>query len=79
MLNSSIASVKSKLKLVFLFYTYLIITSQEFEILDSGAFDDNRYWDVTTEYAKSSPNGMSKTILKINIIHIALIVILQNY
>jgi hypothetical protein len=24
----------------------------EYELLDTGAFDDNRYWDVTVEYAK---------------------------
>src|SRR5262245_61811968 len=27
----------------------------EFELLDSGAFDDDRYFDVEIEYAKSSP------------------------
>src|SRR6516225_7049283 len=27
----------------------------EYELLDTGIFDDNRYWDVFTEYAKSTP------------------------
>lgn len=30
----------------------------EFEILDSGAFNENRYWDVFCEYAKESPNDI---------------------
>jgi hypothetical protein len=30
----------------------------EFELLDTGIFDDNRYFDVFIEYAKSSPNDM---------------------
>src|SRR5206468_4003873 len=28
----------------------------EFELADTGAFDDNRYFDVFAEYAKNSPN-----------------------
>ena len=27
----------------------------EFELLDTGVFDDNRYWSVDVTYAKSSP------------------------
>src|SRR6059036_3401573 len=27
----------------------------EYELLDTGAFDDNRYFDVVTEYAKGAP------------------------
>ncbi len=30
----------------------------EFELLDTGVFDDNRYFDVFVEYAKSSPTDL---------------------
>ncbi|MDE3098164.1 MAG: glucosidase [Verrucomicrobiota bacterium] len=30
----------------------------EFELLDTGVFDDNRYFDVFAEYAKNSPNDI---------------------
>jgi hypothetical protein len=30
----------------------------EFEILDTGVFDDNRYFDITAEYAKNGPNDI---------------------
>ena len=30
----------------------------EFEILDTGIFDDDRYWDVFVEYAKASPEDI---------------------
>ncbi|MFL5244749.1 MAG: MGH1-like glycoside hydrolase domain-containing protein [Gemmataceae bacterium] len=30
----------------------------EFELLDTGVFDENRYFDVFAEYAKSSPNDV---------------------
>jgi hypothetical protein len=30
----------------------------EFELLDTGVFDDNRYFDVVVEYAKSSPDDI---------------------
>jgi hypothetical protein len=30
----------------------------EFELLDTGIFDDNRYFDVFVEYAKASPNDL---------------------
>ena len=30
----------------------------EFELLDTGVFDDDRYFDVFVEYAKSSPNDI---------------------
>jgi hypothetical protein len=30
----------------------------EFELVDTGAFDENRYFDVITEYAKASPNDV---------------------
>lgn len=29
----------------------------EFELLDTGIFDDNRYYDVFAEYAKATPDG----------------------
>ncbi|MFL6165742.1 MAG: glucosidase, partial [Ornithinibacter sp.] len=28
----------------------------EFDLLDSGLFDENRYWDITADYAKASPD-----------------------
>ena len=31
----------------------------EFELVDTGAFDDDRYFDVFAEYAKASPNDSS--------------------
>jgi len=33
-------------------------TSREFELLDTGIFDDRRYFDVITEYAKGGPNDL---------------------
>src|SRR5688572_25811223 len=30
----------------------------EFELLDTGVFDDDRYWDVFVEYAKGSPEDV---------------------
>ena len=30
----------------------------EYELLDTGVFDDNRYWDVTVEYAKATPDDI---------------------
>src|SRR5205814_6413134 len=30
----------------------------EFELLDTGSFDDDRYWDITVEYAKASPDDL---------------------
>ena len=30
----------------------------EFELLDTGVFDDDRYFDVQVEYAKASPNDV---------------------
>src|SRR5262245_24346500 len=30
----------------------------EFELIDSGAFDDDRYFDIFTEYAKASPSDI---------------------
>jgi len=31
---------------------------REFELLDTGIFDDDRYFDVTVEYAKASPEDL---------------------
>ena len=33
-------------------------TELEYELVDSGVFNDNRYFDVQAEYAKSSPNDI---------------------
>ncbi len=30
----------------------------EFELLDTGVFDDERYWEVTVDYAKESPEAI---------------------
>ena len=30
----------------------------EYELADTGIFDENRYWDITAEYAKGSPNDL---------------------
>src|SRR4051812_32929409 len=30
----------------------------EYELLDTGAFDDNRYWDITVDYAKAAPEDL---------------------
>jgi hypothetical protein len=30
----------------------------EYELLDTGVFDDDRYWDVTVEYAKAAPEDV---------------------
>jgi hypothetical protein len=31
---------------------------REFELTDTGVFADNRFWDVTAEYAKASPDDL---------------------
>src|SRR5262249_46591606 len=33
-------------------------TDPEFELLDTGIFDDSRYFDVFVEYAKASPDDL---------------------
>ncbi len=38
----------------------------EFELLDTGIFDDNNYFDVFIEYAKASPEDMLVSIRAIN-------------
>jgi mannosylglycerate hydrolase MGH1-like protein len=30
----------------------------EYELLDTGVFDDDRYWDVTVDYAKAAPDDL---------------------
>jgi hypothetical protein len=30
----------------------------EFELIDTGIFDDDRYWDITVEHAKASPDDI---------------------
>ena len=30
----------------------------EYELIDTGIFDDNRYWDVVAEYAKATPEDV---------------------
>ncbi|MGZ4190955.1 MAG: MGH1-like glycoside hydrolase domain-containing protein [Solirubrobacteraceae bacterium] len=30
----------------------------EFELLDTGVFDDGRYWEITAEYAKATPEDI---------------------
>src|SRR5687768_1921566 len=38
----------------------------EFELIDTGAFDDNRYFDVFIEYAKAAPDDILVRIEAIN-------------
>ena len=30
----------------------------EFELVDTGVFDDDRYWDITADYAKAGPDDL---------------------
>ncbi|HEY7518034.1 MAG TPA: glucosidase [Methylomirabilota bacterium] len=46
-------------------YSDLVLTNRrrsraefEYELLDTGVFDDDRYWDVLVEYAKASPDDL---------------------
>jgi len=34
------------------------LADAEYEILDTGVFEDNRYFDITVEYAKQGPNDI---------------------
>jgi hypothetical protein len=34
------------------------LTDREFELIDTGVFDEGRYFDVTVEYAKSAPDNI---------------------
>jgi hypothetical protein len=38
----------------------------EYELLDTGVFDDNRYWDVFVEYAKGDPEDILIKITAVN-------------
>src|SRR5687767_11750296 len=38
----------------------------EFELIDTGVFDDNRYFDVFVEYAKASPEDILVRITAVN-------------
>jgi hypothetical protein len=35
----------------------------EYELLDTNAFDEDRYWDVTVEYAKAAPDDLCLRVL----------------
>jgi hypothetical protein len=37
-------------------------TDPEFELLDTGVFDDDRYWTVTVDYAKATPSDICMSI-----------------
>ena len=39
---------------------------KEFELLDTGVFDDNRYFDVQVEYAKNSPEDLLALVTVFN-------------
>jgi hypothetical protein len=41
-------------------------SDREYELLDTGAFDDDRYWDVTVEYAKASPDDLCMRVMARN-------------
>ena len=38
----------------------------EFELIDTGVFDDDRYWDVTVEYFKAAPDDILVEITAVN-------------
>ena len=38
----------------------------EFELLDTGIFDQDRYWDITVEYAKATPEDLCIRITAAN-------------
>jgi hypothetical protein len=38
----------------------------EFELLDTGVFDDDRYWVVTVDYAKASPTDLCAVVTVAN-------------
>lgn len=39
---------------------------REFELADTGVFDDRRYWDIFVEYAKNTPDDILVTITVAN-------------
>ena len=38
-------------------------TQPEYELLDTGVFDDGRYWEITADYAKASPDDILMRLL----------------
>jgi hypothetical protein len=38
----------------------------EYELLDTGAFADDRYWEITVEYAKAAPDDVCMRVLARN-------------
>jgi hypothetical protein len=34
------------------------VQNDEFDLLDTGIFDDDRYWDIRADYAKATPDDM---------------------
>jgi hypothetical protein len=34
----------------------------EYELVDTGVFDDGRYWEITVDYAKASPDDLCLTL-----------------
>ena len=42
------------------------IASEEFEVIDTGVFDDNRYFDVFVEYAQAAPGDILMAITVYN-------------
>jgi hypothetical protein len=38
----------------------------EYELIDTGVFDDNRYFDVTVEYAQASPRDILMRVTAVN-------------
>ena len=38
----------------------------EYELMDTGVFDDNRYWDVYVEFAKADPEDIQIRITAVN-------------
>jgi hypothetical protein len=38
----------------------------EYELLDTGVFDDDRYWDVFVEYAKAGPRDILMCVTAVN-------------
>jgi hypothetical protein len=41
-------------------------TDPEFELLDTGAFDHDRFWSVTVDYAKASPDDICMRVVAVN-------------
>ena len=38
----------------------------EYELLDTGVFDDDRYWEITIDYAKAAPDDMCVRVVARN-------------